>query len=315
MKIIFAGTPEVAVPGLQALLEAGHEVVGVITREDAPVGRKKIMTPSAVAVAANDRGLEVFKANRLDAAAVDWATRLGADLGVVIAYGGLLKRDLLDVPKNGWVNLHFSALPRWRGAAPVQRALMHGERDIGVTVFRLVEALDAGDIVAGDSFYFEHGTSAGAVLSELAERGGETLIRAIAEIERNPMVGTPQLAEASYAHKLDRADGKLDLTQSKSRVLAHWAGVTPEPGAWAEITGSKGETLKLLALRDYVSAVSVQDEVVQGEIGELVLHDGQVLLTLEDGHLIVDHLQPPGKHPMEAAAWLRGKQGARVVLQ
>src|SRR5690554_247433 len=155
MRIVFAGTPEVAVPPLLSLAKGGagaaHRVVGVITREDAPRGRKRVMTPSPVAAAAAEHDIPVYKANRLDAHATDWVRELRADLGVIVAYGGLVREPLLSLPELGWINLHFSDLPRWRGAAPVQRALMAGERRLGITVFRLVEALDAGPVLEADS--------------------------------------------------------------------------------------------------------------------------------------------------------------------
>ena len=146
MKILFAGTPEVAVPSLRALHAAGHTIAAVVTRADAPLGRKRVLTPSPVAVAAEELGLTVVKANRLDAAVTEQLLSFGAELGVVVAYGGLVREPLLSTPRLGWVNLHFSLLPRWRGAAPVQRAIAAGDAVTGADVFQLVPALDAGDV-------------------------------------------------------------------------------------------------------------------------------------------------------------------------
>jgi folate-dependent phosphoribosylglycinamide formyltransferase PurN len=146
MKIVFAGTPAVAVPTLEALVASGHEVVAVITRADAPVGRKRVLTPSPVAAAAERAGLTVIKANRLDDDVTAAIRSVEPDLGVIVAYGGLVKRALLDTPTHGWINLHFSLLPRWRGAAPVQHSLIAGDEETGVSIFQLVPELDAGDI-------------------------------------------------------------------------------------------------------------------------------------------------------------------------
>ena len=166
MRIVFAGTPEFAVPSLRRLA-AQHEIVGVLTRDDAPLGRKRVLTPSPVAQTASELGLPIYKANRLDEAATEWVRGLGAELGVIVAYGGLVREPLLSLPPHGWINLHFSDLPAWRGAAPVQRALMAGELRLGVTVFRLVAALDAGAVLSRDARDFAPGTSAGEVLTEL----------------------------------------------------------------------------------------------------------------------------------------------------
>ena len=193
MRIVFAGTPEFAVPSLHALRAAGHEVVGVVTREDAPLGRKRVLTPSPVAVASEALGIPVHRANRLDDEATAWVRQLAPELGVIVAYGGLVREPLLSTPELGWINLHFSALPKWRGAAPVQRALEAGEQRLGVTVFRLVAALDAGDILTTDSRQYPEGTSAGAALSDLASFGTGALVEAVELLGADPAAGAPQV--------------------------------------------------------------------------------------------------------------------------
>ena len=151
MRLVFAGTPEAAVPTLRRL--AGeHEVVAVVTRPDAPLGRKRVLTPSPVAAAAEELGLPVIRAARLDDEATARIAGLAPELGVIVAYGGLVREPLLSTPTAGWINLHFSILPRWRGAAPVQRALIAGDPELGASVFQLVPALDAGDIFAARTF-------------------------------------------------------------------------------------------------------------------------------------------------------------------
>ena len=302
MRILFAGTPEFAVPSLRALTGAGHEVVGVITREDAPLGRKRVLTPSPVAQTAAELGLPVLKANRLGAEATAWAEGLGAELGVIVAYGGLVREPLLSLPAHGWINLHFSELPRWRGAAPVQRALMAGEQRLGVTVFRLVPELDAGAVLSRGSRDFPPGTPAGDALTELAVFGTEALQHAILTLEADPAAGEPQHGETSYAHKLDRDDARLDLARPAALVLAHWAGVTPEPGAWVLF---EGQPLKLHELRE-------ADPVPSPE-GAVSLREGRAILSLPGGALELLRVQPAGKAAMDGAAWLRGRGGEAVL--
>lgn len=303
MRIVFAGTPEFAVPSLRALVAAGHDVVGVLTRADAPLGRKRVLTPSPVARQAEELGLAVLKTNRLGDEASEWVRGLGADLGVIVAYGGLVREPLLSLPTHGWINLHFSELPRWRGAAPVQRALQAGEQRLGVTVFRLVEALDAGDVLSRDALEFAPGTSAGAALTELASYGTEALLQAIRTLEEDPAAGEPQAGEASYAHKLTRDDGRLDVSAAAADVLAHWAGVTPEPGAFALCDGVP---VKLHAL-SFASAGAGDAP------GTVRLEGGRALLNLADGVLELERVQPAGKPVMDGAAWLRGRGGEAAL--
>ena len=307
MRIVFAGTPEFAVPSLHAIAAAGHEVVGVITREDAPLGRKRVLTPSPVALAADELGVPVLKANRLDAAATAWVDGLDAELGVIVAYGGLVREPLLSLPAHGWINLHFSELPRWRGAAPVQRALAAGEQQLGVTVFRLVAELDAGDVLSRDGREFAPGTSAGSALTALSEFGTAALLAAIEALAADATAGEPQHGEASYAHKLSRADGKLDLARPSAAVLAQWAGMTPEPGAF---TLHEEQPLKLHELARAADGLAVQGEASPGTV---TLEDGRAILHLNDGALELVRVQPAGKAAMDGAAWLRGRGGEAVL--
>ena len=303
MRIVFAGTPEFAVPSLNALAAAGHEIVGVITREDAPLGRKRVLTPSPVAVAAEALGLDTLKANRLGEDATAWVAERAPELGVIVAYGGLLREPLLSLPDNGWINLHFSDLPRWRGAAPVQRALMAGEQELGVTVFRLVEALDAGDVLTRGSTSFAPGTSAGQALTELASTGTDALLAAVALLADDGQAGEPQVGEDTYAHKLTREDGLISFGSGTTAeaALAHWAGVTPEPGAYA-LLGD--QPVKLTELRPF--AGEVPEDLAAGE-ARLV---GKVaLLGCADGALELSRVQPAGKPAMDGNAWLRGRGG------
>ncbi|MFC5338109.1 methionyl-tRNA formyltransferase [Leucobacter denitrificans] len=306
MRIVFAGTPEFAVPSLKALHAEGHEILGVITREDAPLGRKRIFTPSPVAQAATELGLTVFKANRLGDDAAAWVAGLGAELGVIVAYGGLVRDPLLTLPTHGWINLHFSDLPRWRGAAPVQRALMAGEQRLGLTVFRLVEALDAGDVLTRDEREFTQGTSAGEALTELSQYGTHALLGAVELITKNPGAGTPQEGDDTYAHKLTREDGRIKiLTATADSVLSHWAGVTPEPGAFA-LLGE--QPLKLTTLQPVLD-----DSEAELAPGEAQIVGKRALLGVLDGAVELTRVQPASKPVMDGVAWLRGRDGKATL--
>lgn len=321
MRIVFAGTPETAVPSLRALLESEHEVCGVITRPDAPLGRKRVMTPSPVAAFAEDANLPVLKTSRLDESATDWVAGLNPELGVIVAYGGLVRERLLRTPEYGWINLHFSELPRYRGAAPVQRALIDGDLTLGLTVFKLAEALDAGDVLSRDSHTFSDGTSAGEALAHLAEQGTAALLRAIELLEADPLAGEPQHGEASYAHKLTREDGKLNVLESTAAVLARWAGVTPEPGAYVIADDAPLKLLRVSPATAEPNATPTTDTPgepganLQTQVpGRVRLVSGAAILELTDGALRLDQVQPAGKAAMDGAAWLRGR-GAEVRVK
>ena len=295
MRIVFAGTPEPALPSLRAVAASGHDLVGVVTRTDAPLGRKRVLTPSSVAAAATELGLPLVKADRLDAAATDAVAAWQPDLGVVVAYGGLVREPLLSLPRHGWINLHFSLLPRWRGAAPVQWALIAGDRVTGASVFRLVPALDAGDVLGEHRYDVPRGATAGEVLATLAEEGAELLALVVDAIADGTAATRPQEGEPTLAPKLTIADAALDFTQAADRVLDRFRGTTPEPGAHTTVDGQR---LKVLA------AMRGPDAALAP--GALRLDGRDVLVGTGDGTIIVRTVQPAGKGPMAATDWWRG---------
>ena len=298
MRIVFAGTPAPAVPSLRALAASAHEVVGVVTRADAPIGRKRVLTPSPVAQAAGELGLPIIKADRLDAAATEEITALGADLGVIVAYGGLVREPLLSTPTHGWINLHFSLLPRWRGAAPVQRALIAGDRTTGAAVFQLVPQLDAGDVYAQLRYDIPRGATAGEVLDALAERGAALIAGVVDDIASGGAHALSQTGEPTLAPKLTLADGALDLEDPADAVLDRYRGTTPEPGAHVVVDGQR---LKVLA------ALRGPDEPL--DAGAFAAVGRDILLGTGEGTLLVKTVQPAGKGPMAAADWWRGLRG------
>ncbi len=296
MRIVFAGTPEPAVPSLLALAASTHEIAAVVTRHDAPLGRKRVLTPSPVARAADELGLPVIKADRLDEDATARITALRADLGVIVAYGGLVREPLLSAPRRGWINLHFSLLPAWRGAAPVQHALIAGDRVTGASVFQLVPALDAGDVFDEVRYEVPRGATAGDVLGDLAGLGAELIGRVVDGIASGEAVATAQSGDATLAPKLSIVDGALDARQSTEAVLDRFRGTTPEPGAHLSVGGQR---LKVhLALHGPAAAGLAP--------GELAPQGRDVLLGTADGAVVLRTVQPAGKTAMAAGDWWRG---------
>ncbi|MGN8551943.1 UNVERIFIED_CONTAM: methionyl-tRNA formyltransferase [Microbacterium sp. SLM126] len=297
MRLVFAGTPEPAVPSLRRLAASDHDLSAVITRRDAPLGRKRVLTPSPVAAAADDLGLHAIKADRLDAEATDRITALRPDLGVIVAYGGLVREPLLSTPVHGWINLHFSLLPRWRGAAPVQHALIAGDAETGVSVFRLVPELDAGDVYADRAHPIGDDATAGELLAALAEDGADLLLSVVDAIAAGTAVARPQTGEATYAGKLGDDDGAVRWAEPRVAVLGRIRGVTPEPGAHTTVDGSR---VKILAAR------RAAEEAPALEPGRMVLQQQELLVGTATRPVVLDSVQPAGKGPMRAADWWRG---------
>ncbi len=299
MRLVFAGTPEVAVPSLRLLAASDHEIAAVITRPDAPVGRKRTMTASPVARAAEGLGVPVVKAWKLDDEATAQVDALQPDLGVIVAYGGLVREPLLSVPEHGWINLHFSLLPRWRGAAPVQHALIAGDGETGAAVFRLVPELDAGDIFETRRYRIPAQADAGAVLEDLAGLGAELLRDVVAGIEDGTARSAPQEGEITLAPKLAGEDGRLDWSHSAEGVVDRARGVTPEPGAFTTVAGDR---VKILEARLPAESVSLHP-------GEVALRGRDVYVGTGTRAVLVSRVQPAGRQPMAAADWWRGQRG------
>ncbi|WP_144784941.1 methionyl-tRNA formyltransferase [Microbacterium sp. BH-3-3-3] len=295
MRLVFAGTPAVAVPSLRALAAGPHEIAAVITRSDAPLGRKRVLTPSPVAQVADELGIPVVKADRLDAQVTAHIAELEPDLGVIVAYGGLVREPLLSTPPHGWINLHFSLLPRWRGAAPVQRALMAGDAVTGASVFQLVAALDAGDVFAEERYEVPTGATSATVLDDLAEIGAPLLARVVDGIAGGSAVATAQQGEPTLAPKLTLDDGALDLTRDAETLLHQIAGVTPEPGAHTTLDGARFKVLRAAAS----DAPPLPPGRVAASGKDVVVGTGTTPLRL-------DTVQPAGKGAMNASDWFRG---------
>jgi methionyl-tRNA formyltransferase len=296
MRLVFAGTPEAAVPSLRRLAASAHDVVAVVTRPDAPLGRKRTLTPSPVAQLAEELGLPVLKTARLDESATAEIGRRRPELGVIVAYGGLVRAPLLAVPGQGWVNLHFSLLPRWRGAAPVQHALIAGDEQTGASVFRLVPELDAGDVLGQLRYDVPGQATAGDVLDALAHRGAYLLADVVAAIGDGTAHATAQSGEPTFAPKLTLDDARLRWEEPAERVLSRWRGTTPEPGAFTTLDGTR---LKILALRP-------AERDVRLPAGRVAEAGRNVLIGTGTEPLLVERVQPAGKAAMAALDWWRG---------
>ncbi|MFJ9040763.1 methionyl-tRNA formyltransferase [Streptomyces sp. NPDC102406] len=299
MKLVFAGTPEVAVPALDALIASDrHEVAAVVTRPDAPAGRGRRLVASPVAERAAEAGIEVLKpAKPRDEEFLARLREIGPDCCPVVAYGALLPRVALDVPARGWVNLHFSLLPAWRGAAPVQHALMAGDEITGASTFLIEEGLDSGPVYGTVTEPVRSTDTSGDLLTRLALAGSGLLVATMDGIEDGSLKAVPQPADGvSLAPKITVEDARIDWAAPALRVDRVVRGCTPAPGAWTEF---RGERLKVR------TAVPAPDRT-DLEPGELSV--GKKHLHVGTGSHAVELLwvQAQGKKPMAAADWARG---------
>lgn len=298
MRLVFAGTPEAALPSLDALLAGPHTVAGVVTRPDAPAGRGRHLTPSPVARRAEAAGIPALKPRRAgDADFLDALRELAPDCCPVVAYGALLPERTLDVPRHGWVNLHFSVLPAWRGAAPVQHALLHGDDITGASTFRIVRELDAGPVFGVVTEPIAATDTAGDLLDRLARSGAELLTATLDGIESGALEARPQPVDGvSLAPKLTSDDARVRWDEPAAAVDRRIRACTPAPGAWTTLHDAR---IKLIGAHPAGEA----DRLAPGELR--VARD-RVLAGTGSVPLRLDRVQPPGKRPMPAVDWARG---------
>jgi methionyl-tRNA formyltransferase len=305
MRILFAGTPTTAASVLEGLIASGHEVVAVLTREDSLVGRKKVLTPSPVALAAEKHSLPVIRSSKLTPEVLQSISELQAELAVVVAYGVILKQDALDTVANGWFNLHFSHLPRWRGAAPVQRAIQAGDTEIGVSLFRIDTGLDTGPVLAVADTIIEPDESAGELLGRLAKIGVSLLNQELPRLYSGSYELTEQMGEVSLAPKLNRDDARIDFSKRALEVSNLVRAMNPEPIAWCQLAG---ESMRVLRSRPVVSSIELS-------LGEVMVDGNRVLVGCGDrSTLELLEVQPASKNVMSAHSWMNG-QSDKVVLE
>ena len=300
-KVVFLGTPQVAVPSLTALLET-TEVQAVVTRPDRPRGRTTTPSPSAVKSAALAAGIEVHEASRGSNLNPAWFE--GCAVAVVVAFGVLVPDAILMVPSHGFINVHFSLLPRWRGASPVTAAIAAGDRETGVTLMRLDSGLDTGPILAAYSTPIGPEETGGELTVRLSQIGAELLVRRLPEYLEGGSSGVKQRDEfATYAPRLGKADLRVNFDDDPATWARKVKALAPKPGLSLELDSG---AVRLLAIQPV-------DEVLSPK--ELVARDGRVLLGLNSGSIELSGVQPAGRRAMTGPEWARGWQTIPVVKQ
>ncbi len=306
LRLIFMGTPEFAVPTLLELAAHGHEIAAVYTRAAKPGGRGMKLQSTPVEQEARRLGIPVFTPSTLKTQdALEQFRSHNADAAVVVAYGMILPQPILDAPRFGCYNLHASLLPRWRGAAPINRAIMAGDAETGVMVMKMDAGLDTGDIAMGERIAIPDTMTAADLHDQLARLGGDLMVRALAALERGALQLTKQSEQGiTYAAKIDKAEAHIDWSRPARQVLRHIHGLSPFPGAWSELA-VEGELARIKILRCELAIGS-------GAPGEVL--DDRLTTACAHGAIRILELQRAGKAPMQAVEFLRGvalKAGAR----
>jgi methionyl-tRNA formyltransferase len=305
LRIIFAGTPANASKTLEALVDAGYNVVGVLTRSDAPTGRNSVVTESAVAEMAGSLAIPMWKSNSVDEAALNWISGLNADLGVIVAYGSILRTEVLGIPSRGWINLHYSLLPKYPGASPVQQAILEGATSTGVSVFELDEGVDSGPILSAQEIDIKPNESAGELLERLTDEGSKLLVGTLHEFDSLYSSRAAQPADVGRAvtKKITRSIARLDFNLSAENFVNKVRAMNPEPVAWFELN-----SLPVRVLEASVSGAT------QLEPGIATLDDSELVVGCLAGSVVLKTVQPAGKKPMSGADWFRGLRRDSLLL-
>lgn len=299
MKLIFMGTPDFAVPCLEELIKAGHEIVGVFTQPDKPVGRKRVMTPPPVKVSAEKNGITVYQPDSVRTEeALSLMKELNPDCVVVVAYGKIIPSDMLKLPKFGFVNVHGSLLPKYRGAAPIQWSIIDGEKKTGVTTMQMDDGIDTGDMLEVSETEIGENETAGELFDRLAEMGGKLIVSSLSKLEKGELTPIPQDHEKSnYAKIISKEMALIDFNMSAENVFNLIRGFNPWPIAYT-IIGDK--RLKVFAAEKIGS--------VNGKAGEVVSSDGTLTVAFGDGNgLRFTDVQLEGSKRMSATEMLKGR--------
>jgi methionyl-tRNA formyltransferase len=306
MRVVFMGTPDFAVPVMTEIVGQGHEIVAVYTRAPKPAGRGMDLRPSPVHALANSFGIPVFTPKTLRDA--DEQARFAAhdaDIAVVVAYGLILPKPVLDAPRLGCLNLHASLLPRWRGAAPIQRAIMAGDAETGVMVMKMEEGLDTGPVAMAERVAITPDMNAGELHDRLCVIGADLMARALAAASRESLQFTPQSEQGvTYAHKIEKAEARIDWSRDAKSLHDHVRGLSPFPGAFFEVDLGKGlERVKVLRAR-----------LCEGRAAPGTLLDDALTVACGEGALQLLDVQRAGKGPMKAQEFLRGARIAKGAV-
>lgn len=297
MNILFMGTPEIAAAALQAILDAGHTVCGVYTREDKPVGRKQTLTPPPVKQTALAHGLRVFQPKTLRDGAAEEIRALAPELIVVVAYGRILPPEVLAIPPRGCINLHVSLLPQYRGAAPVQWAVINGERQTGVSIMYLDEGLDTGPILRTQPLAIGENETSGELFERVTQTGAKTLLAAIDDIAAGTAHAVPQDdTKATLAPPLQKEQAQFSFDAPARRLHNLIRGLNPWPAAYFMHGGKKVKVLRTLC-----------DDAAAGVPGE-ILCTKPLKVACRDGALTLTQVVPEGSRPMEGSAWAAGRR-------
>ncbi len=300
LRVVFMGTPDFSVPTLSEIIGAGHDVVAVYSQPPRRSGRGMNETKTPVHKFAEEMGIPVLtpKSLRKEEAQEEFRSH-EADVAVVVAYGLILPKAILDAPEHGCLNLHASLLPRWRGAAPIQRAIMAGDAETGVMVMQMDVGLDTGDICLGERVAIDENMTAGKLHDQLASTGSDLMVRALAALSRGSLERTPQPEEGvTYAKKIEKAEARIDWGLSAVEVHNHIRGLSPFPGAWFEVE-HKGKTERVKVLASEVVELS-------GSAGEVL--DDKLAVGCGEGAVRLVKVQRAGKKPMSVDEFLRGME-------
>ncbi len=318
MRLVFAGTPKTAADTLAAIVAAGHDVVGVITRPPAPSGRGRKPRPSAVSELANDLALDLFDPQSMRRPNVfGWLKEKQPELAIVVAYGGLVPPNLLTVPEFGWVNIHYSLLPRWRGAAPVAHAIAHGDKTTGVSVFELEVGLDTGPVLAEVEVPIGDRVTTGQLLHQLTMAGADLITEVLTDFDSYSAAAKPQSTTGvSFAPRLQVMDAKIRWANSVTEADRWLRAVTPSPGGWSTFAGGR---VNISPFKEIAADNDLLTSRLSGVVdgfeprvtapGQMLVGKSEVWVACKSGGALLDMVQPAGKNLMSAIDWVRGLRG------
>ncbi|MBT4908598.1 MAG: methionyl-tRNA formyltransferase [Microbacteriaceae bacterium] len=297
MRVLFAGSPDAALPCLRALVEAGVQVVGVLTQPARPVGRKRVLTPTPVEFFANEQGLAVFTPSSPEETSAALKA-CSPDVAIVVAYGRLLDQTALEALPQGWWNVHFSLLPRWRGAAPVAHAIVQGDRETGISLFRLEKGLDTGPIASMSRVPIAAQDTTGTLLTKLAARAPAMVLELLADLASQSVSLSEQTGDVTLAPKPLSEDGKIVWSQPWERVYQQFRAMTPEPGAYAQRSDTS-DRVNILEMTPATGEAAMAP-------GSLRVGDEGILVGTASDPVTLRMVKPAGKNQMKAVDWFRG---------